>query len=79
MAAITVRHLSDEPHRALRHRAAAHGRSTEAEVRAILDEAARPSHRLELGSALVELFHPQNGDDLEFVRDQTPAEPASFE
>ena len=36
MATLTVRKLSDEVHRALRARAAMHGRSTEAEVRAIL-------------------------------------------
>ncbi|WP_415859309.1 FitA-like ribbon-helix-helix domain-containing protein, partial [Burkholderia multivorans] len=35
MPVITVRNLSDEVHRALRIRAAQHGRSTEAEVRDI--------------------------------------------
>lgn len=39
MATITVRQLSDDTHRRLRLRAAEHGRSVEAEVRAILDEA----------------------------------------
>jgi plasmid stability protein len=43
MAAITIRNLSDETHQALRVRAAEHGRSTEAEIRAILDEGARPA------------------------------------
>lgn len=42
MAAVTIRNLSDETHRALRRRAVEHGRSTEAEGRAILDEAIRP-------------------------------------
>lgn len=51
MAAITIRNLSDETHRALRHRPLEHGRSTEAEVRAILDEAIRPEGRLKIGSA----------------------------
>ena len=36
MAALTIRNLSDETHRALKARAAAHHRSTEAEVRAIV-------------------------------------------
>lgn len=36
MAMLTVRNLPDKVHRALRVRAARHGRSTEAEVRAIL-------------------------------------------
>jgi plasmid stability protein len=41
MAVVTVRNLSDETHRALKMRPASHGRSTEAEIREILDEAAR--------------------------------------
>jgi plasmid stability protein len=79
MAAITVRNLSDETHRALRVRAAEHGRSTEAEIRAILDEAARPRDRLKMGSALVALFRPLGGVDLEIARDRTPADPVDFE
>lgn len=54
MAAVTIRNLSDETHRALKLRAARHGRSTEAEMRAILDEAARPEGRVRLGSAMAE-------------------------
>jgi plasmid stability protein len=79
MAAITIRNLSDETHRALRVRAAEHGRSTEAEIRAILDEVARPQERLKLGSALVEIFRAAGGVDLDIDRDPTPPEPASFE
>lgn len=52
MAMLTVRNLPDEVHRALRVRAARHGRSTEAEVRAILEEAIKPRGRLRLGSML---------------------------
>ena len=36
MAILTVRNVPDDVHRALRVRAAQHGRSTEAEVREIL-------------------------------------------
>ncbi|MFV0372970.1 FitA-like ribbon-helix-helix domain-containing protein, partial [Microbacterium sp.] len=36
MAVLTVRNVPDEVHRALRVRAAEHGRSAEAEVREIL-------------------------------------------
>ena len=43
MAAIVIRNLSPETHRALQARAARHGRSTEAEARTILDEAVRPT------------------------------------
>ena len=46
MPAVTIRNLSAETHRALKLRAARHGRSAEAEVRAILDEAVRPKGRL---------------------------------
>ena len=56
MAAIVVRNISEETHRALRARARRHGRSTEAEVRAILDGAVRPAQRVRLGSALAALF-----------------------
>ena len=79
MAAITVRNLSDETHRALRVRAAEHGRSTEAEVRAILDEVVRPPERVKMGSALVDAFRPLGGVDLEIERDRSPAKPPRFE
>lgn len=79
MSAITIRNLSDETHRALRIRAARHGRSTEAEARAILDEAVRPAGRLRMGTALVRLFRPLGGVELDLDRDRTPAEPARFE
>ena len=42
MAILTVRNLSDQVQRALRVRAALRGRSTDAEVRAILEETALP-------------------------------------
>ena len=49
MAAVTIRNLSDEAHRALKARAAQHNRSTEAEIRAILEAAVLP--RAGCGSA----------------------------
>jgi plasmid stability protein len=79
VAAITIRNLPDETHRALRRRAREHGRSTEAEVRAILEEATRPGDRLKLGSALVALFRPSGAIERDLERDQTPPEPAVFE
>lgn len=79
MPAVTIRNLSEEAHRALRIRAAQHGRSTEAEIRAILEAAALPSERVKLGSALVELFRPLGGVELDLDRDRTPTEPATFE
>ena len=79
MAAIVIRNLSPETHRALQARAARHGRSTEAEVRAILDEAVRPAERVKLGSALAALAEPLGGLDIEISRDKTPAEPMPLE
>ena len=70
MPAITIRDLSDETHRALRVRAAEHGRTTEAEVRAILDQVVRPAERVKIGSALVDTFRPLGGVDLEIERNR---------
>lgn len=78
MAAITVRNLSDETHRALKARAARHHRSTEAEVRAILDAAVGAEDRVRLGSLLVDIGRGVDGVELEVDRDRTPHEPLAF-
>ncbi len=52
MASMTIRNLPEETHQALRMRAAQNGRSTEAEVRAILEATVRPQDRLKIGSVL---------------------------
>ena len=84
MPAVTIRNLSQETHRALKLRAAKHGRSAEAEMRAILEAAVRPADRVRLGSALAELGRKAsltNADleSLETTRDRKPAEPPGFE
>jgi plasmid stability protein len=88
MAAVTIRNLSDEAHRALKLRAARHNRSTEAEMRAILEAAARPEGRLLLGTALAEMSRELGVTDadvdalekaIEEARDRRPAEPLRFE
>lgn len=83
MAAITIRNLPDDVHRAIRVRAAQHGRSTEAEVRDILEQAAKPKDRLKLGTLLVSIAREAGGltqDELAlFEREKTPALPMSFE
>jgi len=84
MAAVTIRNLSEEAHRALKVRAARHNRSTEAEMRAILEAAVRPEGRLLLGTALSEIgqkYGITNADveALEQVRDTRPAEPINLE
>ena len=79
MPSITVRNVTAEVHRALRVRAAAHGRSAEAEIRVILENAVRPDGRIKLGSLLAEIGREAGGFDLEIERDKTPVEPMSFE
>ena len=84
MAMLTVRKLSDEVHRALRTRAAMHGRSTEAEVRAILEDAVKPDGRVKLGSLLADIGRRAKLTDDEFAvfeqtRETAPGEPVSFE
>jgi plasmid stability protein len=72
MANLTVRNLSDEIHRALRMRAASHGRSTEAEVRSILEETVLPPKRLKIGSEIHRIAHETGGmDDLEISRERS--------
>jgi antitoxin FitA len=79
MKSVTVRNLPEATHRALRVRAAKAGRSTEAEIRAILEEAVRPASRIKLGTLLAEIGQAAGGVDLEIERDRTPAEPLSFD
>jgi plasmid stability protein len=79
MPVITVRNLPDEVHRALRVRAALHGRSTEAEVRDILEQAVLSEGRVKLGTLLAEIGREAGGVDLDIQRDKTPTDPMSFE
>lgn len=82
MATISIRNLSEEVHRALRVRAANHGRSTEAEVRNILENAVISEGQLALGSLLVEVGREAGMDAedvLHFERDQSPGKAADYE
>lgn len=85
MAAVTIRNLSDQTHRAIKARAARNERSTEAEIRAILDAAVRPVERIKLGSALREIarVHGVTNADVEAleqaVERHAPSEPVRFE
>ncbi|MBU6298604.1 MAG: Arc family DNA-binding protein [Alphaproteobacteria bacterium] len=79
MAVLTVRNIPEEVHRALRMRAASHGHSTEAEIRAILAEAVKPPVRV--GDALARIGRKAGLTDQELdalARDKTPAEPVRF-
>lgn len=79
MSAVTIRNLPEETHRALKQLAAEHGRSTEAEIRDILEQAVRPRERVKIGSALAAFAERVGGLEIEVKRDRAPAEPASFE
>lgn len=84
MPAVTIRNLSDETHRALKVRAARHGRSAEAEIHHILEAAVRPAERLRIGSALSALSRKAGLTSADFkaleqARDKAPAKPMSFE
>jgi antitoxin FitA len=79
LAVVTVRNLPDETHRALRLRAAQHGRSTEAEIRVILEEAVRPERRVKIGSALAAFGERFGALDLDVTRDESSPRAASFE
>ncbi len=76
MSSVTVRNLPEATHRALKHRAAQHGRSTEAEIRLILEAAVRPGNGL--GSALAAIGRDLGGVELKTKRDTSPMTPASF-
>ena len=79
MSAVTIRNLPEETHRALKLLAAQHGRSTEAEIREILEEAVRPKTRVKIGSELAAFGQRLGGEDFNVTRDQTPLKPATFE
>jgi len=85
MPSITIRNVPDDVHRAIRVRAAMHGRSAEAEIRDILEKAAKPEGRLKLGSLLTSIAREAGGltdteaGHFDQLRDKTPAEPMSFE
>lgn len=84
MAILTIRNVSAEVHRALRVRAAQHGRSMEAEVREILAAVVKPEKRVRVGEALTAIGRKIGLTDEDFavfesVRDKTPAKPLSFD
>ncbi len=81
---LTVRNLPDDVHRALRVRAAQHGRGTQAEVREILAGALKPEARVRMGDALAALGREIGLTNEGFAvfdraKDKTPAVPVGFE
>lgn len=80
VATLTIRGVDDELHRKLRVQAARHGRSMEAEVRAILaDQLSAAPADDRLGSRIHGRFAGIGGAELDTtVRNETPR-PAVFE
>ena len=77
MASVTIRNIPDRTHRALKARAERNGRSTEAEIRHILEESVPP--QVGLGTALAAIGRSVRRETIEFPRDATAVEPAEFE
>lgn len=79
MAAVSIRSLDDEVKRRLRVRAARHGRSMEAEIRAILTEVvSEPSESEGLMGAILDRFGAVGGVDLVLPARSTPVRAADF-
>ncbi|MBX2807644.1 MAG: Arc family DNA-binding protein [Cellvibrionaceae bacterium] len=83
MPMMTVRNIPAEVHRAIKVRAALHGRSAEAEVRAILKASLKADNRVKLGSILAEIGKEVGLTDDDFkilseVRDKSPGKPVDF-
>ena len=77
MSSVTVRNIPEETHRALKLRAAQHGRSTEAEIRSILETAVRPT--MGLGTILAAIGREIGGVELDIRRDKRPISTPDFE
>lgn len=65
MGAITVRNIPDEVHLALKAQAAQNGRSTEAEIRVILENAVLPKQREKLGDRIRKIARKYNFPEFE--------------
>jgi len=79
MAAVSIRDLDDEVRERLRVRAAEHGRSMEAEIRAILTDAVNaPTDSVGLAQALLARFGDLGGVDLELPARSQPARAANL-
>ncbi len=78
MAAMTLRNIPDHVHEALKRRARQHGRSAEAELRLILQEALASEPEVGLGTALAELGRKYGGVDLGVDRTRHPVRYVDF-
>ncbi len=79
MAALSIRNLDESVKQRLQSRAARHGRSMEAEARAILTEAVQePADSAGLFTALLDRFGELGGIDLALPDRAEPARAADF-
>jgi antitoxin FitA len=79
LSALSIRNLDDRVKERLRVRAACHGRSMEAEVRAILTEAvAEQGEAPGLFQVIVDRFGELGGVELDLPRRATPPRTAEF-
>jgi plasmid stability protein len=79
MAAVSIRNLDEDTKRRLRIRAAQHGRSMEAEIRAILEEAVKdPERPGGLFTVLLDRFGDIGGVELDLPPRSTPARAADL-
>ena len=82
MATSIVNNIPVEVCRALQMRAAAHGHSTEMEIRNLLQNGVKAEQRLRMGDAMAAIGHRFDLKDQDlavFEGDKTPAEPMGFE
>jgi antitoxin FitA len=79
MPSVAIRKLSSETLRALKARSRNHGRSIEAEIRAILEAAVKPAGAVGIGSALAALGLRFRLSGFEITRQSASAQPTRFE
>jgi len=86
MASVIIRNLPEETHRALKTRAEKNGRSTEAELRHIIEDVVRPQGRIQLGTHLAQMGKDTGMSEAEWTifqnsmkRDKGTVEPIGFQ
>ena len=79
MAAVVIRNLPESTHRALKRQAKIHGRSTEAEIREILEKAVKPETQENIGEALLAFGRKYGGIELDIPPRTDPAVGADFD
>lgn len=75
MPNVLVRNLPVGVHNAIKACALSAGRSTEAEIRFILEKAVMPTSTNNLNAAFAKFRRQTGGMDLPDLRDKTPAQP----